>query len=314
MMNGLQRALVLLPLSALAVMPAAAQSVGQTFAHAKSAWHTGEPVYGVEIDNDSLLLQDRDGFYSSGARLTGSYRLRTAERLSTSGWRIGQELYTPSDIKLPPEQVGPPDRPYAGWIYAGLFYRTDNADGRHTELGIDVGCIGPCAGGEWTQNRLHSVLDDPRPQAWSRQVGQELGIVLTARHAPVRWKPVAWLDVTPAAHVRAGNIFTDAGGQITVRAGQLNRLPHEPTFNIFLRADGRIVGYNATLQGRLFSSDVHTVKPKRAVGEAEAGVSWNRMPFEASFSVVRRSNEIKGLPSSFGAQNFARLQVRYAFQ
>lgn len=296
------------------ILPAAAQAGTEILAGARDAWQHGKTVIGVEVDNDSLLMRDLDGLYSSGARLAVARRLTQDGMLSTAGWRIGQELYTASDIKLPPERVGPPDRPYAGWLYAGVFHRRDWSDGRHAGLGIDIGCLGPCAGGKWTQNRLHSLLDDPRPQGWSRQIGHEAGVVLHGNAAPGRWSPAPWLDVTPAVHGRIGNIFTDAGTELRLRAGQLSKLPDQPTLHGFVRLDARAVLYNATLQGRLFANDVHTVSPRRWVGEAEAGVAWNRMPVEAGVSIVRRSNEIRDLPSSVGAQTFARLHLRYRFE
>lgn len=79
----------------------------------REAQKNGTHTYAVKIDNDSLLLQYRDGFYSSGANITASHRLRSDNLLLINSWRIGQEIYTPSDIKLPPEQVRPPEHPYA---------------------------------------------------------------------------------------------------------------------------------------------------------------------------------------------------------
>lgn len=273
---------------------------------------SGKITHLVEVDNDTLLLNREDGFYSSGMRYVQVSTMRDGAGITAFGWRVGQELFTASDIKLPPALVGPPDHPYAGWLYGGFFKDVHRADGSHTKIGIDLGCLGPCAGGEWTQTKFHKLLNQPLPRAWSRQIRNEPGVVLYAEVAPVQWKPLTSLDVTPGISGRFGNIFTDIGANMVVRAGQLNVLPGEPTFHAYLRADVRAVGYNATLQGGYFSdNDPHTVDPKRWIGEAEAGVVWRRGPYGINAGLVRRGNEIRGLPASVGAQNFLRLQFSY---
>jgi len=296
----------------MATLNAGADTLGGMAEDFKKAAAEGTSTHLLGVDNDSLLLKKDDGFYTSGLRYTQQYTMRGASQLTAFGWRIGQEQYTASDINLPPARVGPPDHPYAGWLYGGLFKETHRSDGTHENIGIDIGCLGPCAGGEWTQTNLHRLLNQPLPQGWSRQVKNEAGAVLYADIAPVRWTFGPSIDVTPNLHGRFGNIFTDAGAGVTLRAGRLNLLPDQSTLHAYLRIDGRAVGYNATLQGGYFSKgNSHTVKPKRLVGEAEIGLAWNSAPYAISVSVIRRSNEIRDLSNAIGAQNFARLQFSY---
>lgn len=292
---------------------AGAASLDGLLADYRAVSAEGRSAHIVDIDNDSLLLNKEDGFYTSGIRYTYTRSMERAGAATTYGWRFGQELYTASDIKLPPELVGPPDHPYAGWLYGGFFRDVTRSDGTHTRVGVDLGCLGPCAGGDWTQTTLHRILQQPLPQGWSSQVRNEPGVVLYADMAPVSWSPATNIDISPSLNGRFGNIFTDVGVGMTARAGQLNILPGKPAFYGFLRGDARAVGYNATLQGGYFSKDnPHTVDPKRFVGEVEAGVAWMRGAFGARMSIVRRSNEIRELANSIGAQNYLRLQFSYA--
>jgi lipid A 3-O-deacylase len=274
----------------------------------------GKSAYLLDIDNDSLLMQKNDGFYSSGLRLSRQFDLADGGQTVSYGWRIGQDIYTASDIRLQPAQIGERDHPYAGWMYGGLYRKVERADGSHLTFGLDIGCLGPCAGGEWTQTNLHRLLHQPEPQGWSTQVRNEAGAVLHADIAPLRWKPASWLDITPNFRARFGNIFTDAAAGVTLRAGQLYLTPgQQGTVHGLLRLEERLVGYNATLQGGYFSSNnVRTVSPNRAVGEIELGVVWHSARYQVMASVVRRGSEIRGLPESAGAQNFARLQFVYA--
>ncbi|MGV8898198.1 MAG: lipid A deacylase LpxR family protein [Burkholderiaceae bacterium] len=273
----------------------------------------GKSSVALDIDNDSLLMNRNDGFYSSGARLSQQYALGNALQLVTYGWRIGHAMYTASDIKLPPAQVRAPDHPYAAWLYGGLFREERTSDGAYTRLGFDLGCMGPCAAGEWAQTKLHRLINQPLPQGWSRQVKNEFGAVLYADVAPARWPLRPWLDLQPSLQGRFGNIFTDASAAMTLRAGMLGDLPSAPTQHVYLKLGARAVGYDAALQGGYFSKDnPHTVRPQRLVAEAEAGLQWVHPPFALQAAIVRRGNEIRDLPDDVGAQSFVRLQLVYS--
>ena len=299
-------------LSALAANSVHANPFGGITAEYENVRAKGITTHVVDIDNDTLLLDRDDGFYTSGLRYTHITSLRGDGGVTSFGWRVGQELYTASDIKLPPELIGPPNHPYAGWLYGGFFRQVQRADGTYTKVGIDIGCLGPCAGGEWTQTQFHKILDQPLPRGWSKQVRNEAGIVLHGELAPVRWAPSKTFDVTPAFSARFGNIFTDAGASLLARAGQLNAMPSASAFHVYLRTEVRVVGHNATLEGGYFTkNNPHTVDPKRVTGNAEAGVAWSRGPFAATLAFVRRGNEIRDLPDSIGAQNYLHLQFSY---
>lgn len=304
----------LLPLTAILVLNAAhAWSPTEAVDDYRTVYAAGRTVHALDVDNDSLLFQDDDGFYSSGLRYAYRRVVSGADEVRASGWRIGQELYTPSDIKLPPSRVGPPDRPYAGWLYGGVFKEVHRADGTYMKYGLDIGCLGPCAGGEWTQTQFHRLLNQPEPRGWSRQIRNEWGFVLHADFAPVRWTPAANVDLTPNLHARFGNIFTDAGAGLTLRAGRLDDLPGQRALYAFLRVDTRLVGYDATMEGGAFSDDSpHTVEPERVSGEVELGAAWADGPYAVRAGIVRRGNEVESLPSSVGSQNFLRLQFVYA--
>ncbi|MDB5853020.1 MAG: lipid deacylase LpxR family protein [Herminiimonas sp.] len=273
---------------------------------------TGTGSHQINIDNDSLLLRRDDRLYTSGIGYV--YRSIAREQGGTVAWSwsLNQELYTSLDTSLTPPNLGPPDHPYAAWLHAGLTRQVQHADGSGNSIGVDIGCLGPCAGGERSQDVLHRIISQKLPQGWGAQLKNEVGIVLQADLSPVRWAPMRNVDITPNLHGRFGNIFTDAGVGVTLRAGRLNQLPDEPTLHAYLRLDGRAVAYNATLQGGYFSqTDPHAVAPKRAVGEYEAGVTWAERHLAATVAFVRRGNEIRDLSNAVGAQNFLRLQFTY---
>lgn len=90
---------------------------------------------------------------------------------TASGWAIGQNMYTPSDITINPPD--PTDRPYGGYLYFGLL----NSIKGHT-LGIrdfhrfevDVGVVGPPSLAEQSQKLVHAAIHANRPRGWDYQI------------------------------------------------------------------------------------------------------------------------------------------------
>lgn len=294
-----------LPLSLFVCAASIASDLPVSTAEIDQLLATGRTSMTVDIDNDSLLLNRSDGFYTSGIRISKSYRLPVTGGWQSVGWRVGQQLYTASDVRLQPEQIGRFEHPYAGWLYAGVWSRAENFDGSDVAVGLDIGCIGPCSGGRFTQEVSHRWLNQPKPRGWASQIRNEIGVVLSAGGRAPAWKLAPYVDLRPGLAFRLGNIFTDLTADATLRAGTASS-------SGFLRGAIRAVGYDATLQGGLFSdNDVRTVKPRRWTGEAELGMQWIKPQWALRLSFVRRSNEISGLPARIGTQNFLRVAITW---
>jgi hypothetical protein len=314
-LSGAMRHVFLIPLLCLMAGPAAAQSASSqpSGESLREIFARGRATTTLDIDNDSLLLRRDDGLYTSGLRISQGFRVRSSGGWRTAGWRVGQQLYTPSSTRLAPEQLRPFDRPYAGWLYAGLFYRVEDADGSELAFGLDVGCLGPCAQGGRTQDALHRWLNQPEPRGWSSQIPNEVGVVahLGGRGPYYRLGPHA--DLRPGIAARLGNIFTDLSGDLTLRIGELWPSATKGAAYGFLRAGVRGVVHDGTLQGGWFGSEPQrTVDPKRVTGELEAGVQWQVTRWAVRASVVGRSNEIRGAGEAGGRQEFLRLSISYS--
>jgi lipid A 3-O-deacylase len=273
----------------------------------------GVTVWQLAIDNDSLLLNYDDGFYTAGNQIGQRWVLNQGAKSISYGWSLGQELYTASNTNLLPQQLSPTDRPYAAWLHAGVFREVETVTGEATKWSLDLGCMGPCAGGERSQKTLHRLLQQPLPQGWASQLRNEWGAVLGAEYSPGRVLPISNVDLTPRVKARLGNIFTDAALELKLRAGRILALPQQATSYGFLRTEAKVVGYNATIQGGYFANQKTGVTPKRWVGEIEAGYVWQGEEFGVNASVIRRSSEVKELSNAIAAQNFVRLLLEYRY-
>lgn len=293
---------------------AVAQEFSPTLEELSQVTAGGVTVVRLTIDNDSLLLNRDDGFYTSGNQISLRKMFNTSEKSVIYGWQLGQDLYTASNINLTPEKISSVDHPYAGWLYAGVFREYFEKTGTASRIGLDVGCLGPCAGGARTQKQLHRLLKQALPQGWSSQLKQEWGLVFSGEWSPARWLIEKNIDVQAHGKARFGNIFTDASIDANLRFGTLGDLPEQAANFGFLRGEVKAIGYDATLQGGYFNNQALSVHPQRTVEELELGYQWHSTNYGIYASVIRRSSVIKELSNNLGAQNFVRLQFNYAIK
>lgn len=229
---------------------------------------------------------------------------------------LGQSIFTPKNVAIKPPPAN--DRPYAGWLYAGVSLLQDS-DGRRLEnLELDLGAVGPVALGEQVQNDFHQLIGAQRANGWSDQIQNEPGIDISYERL---WRvPLigarSGIDFVPQLGATVGNVFTygevgglvrigrhlDADyGPVRIRPGlsgtdyfNATRLGGATGYYFFIGAQGRVVGRNIFLDGNSFRTSPAIAK-KTLVGDLEVGVSvfWSSR-FRVDFSVVSRSEEFVG--------------------
>lgn len=181
------------------------------------------------------------------SELIRSLDLGTTEGTTQWGFVIGQEFYTPDEIRYPErplkgrtpkeraEHQRKNDRPFAGWLHVGGLW----AKAREGEDGswqgdsmnvweFDLGPTGPASLASRTQISFHHLnfIDSPRPQGWDRQVGTQLGVQLIREwRERIAADDVENGDSRPNWDVIArwggalGNVNTRATAGIMARAG-----------------------------------------------------------------------------------------------
>jgi lipid A 3-O-deacylase len=287
-------------------------------------------------------LPHTDRYYTHGVKLSymGSYETATnapqfpgkilgwgtRPEAGSVGGVFGQNMYTPENI-LDPAPI-PTDRPYAGWLYAGLVYQ------RRGELAsnlsvmdsfeADVGMVGPDSLAGATQKSFHRIFfPDDIPAGWHNQIRNEPGVILKYERL-WRYSPTAgtarYFDVIPRAGFDLGNIFTFATAGVTGRLGfdlprdfgeatidspgavnsGLTGQPDYVSVYVFGGVDGRAVAQNITLDGSWFQSDPHVSK-NTWVADLSYGLSIQvnphcrfLLPFEVSYTHIERTREFHG--------------------
>lgn len=212
---------------------------------------------------------------------------------------LTQQLFTPNDTK----SDNPPlnDEPYAGYLAVNLGLTQDSADTR-SMLGLNLGLVGPAAGGEWVQNNFHSVIGQKGTHGWAYQLPTEPAIDLNAARI---WRmsmgSVAGLEtdmlpqisgmagltqdyLQPAIGFRIGSgLKSDYGPPLLTQSptgGEAYNPTQPVVWYVFGGGGAKIVAHDTFLQGTVFR-DSRSVPIKHVVGSFDIGAAliWRGLRF-----------------------------------
>ena len=288
-------------------------------------------------DQNEIFLVDLIRQHASEKADTSVYRRAV-------GFQLASNIYTPSDIELPPEMIDENERPYSAWLYVGFFSEKTHINDAFSRWELDVGCIGPCAQGDSIQTKWHDLFNYKTPNGWSTQIENEVAIQGIYEYRPpipaffqrnrVDMRDERVWDIAPTFRGQLGNVFTSFG------VGAIGRLglgffglpgmrsyfsgagipaynpsvfkPDSDTFKptndtceclistqaeffAYLRAEARLVAYNATIEGGLFNNDdsPFTQDARPLVTDIEIGLVYRRARWAVSYSVTLRSTEVE---------------------
>lgn len=278
-------------------------------------------IYTIRIEND--VTGTTDEYYTSGVQLgwtgpTGEvpdFLANFGHALLGSGNQrvsidLSQQMYTPSNTQLNPPD--PNDRPYAATLMltGQLIQDTDTS---RTRLGMQVGVLGPDAGGEIVQNGFHAIIGDTQNRGWGYQLDNrpELNFfadrtwrvpLLTVASLPALNDAPVGVDFLPdvTGFVGTEQIYAQAGGVLRIGQGLEDDfgagrimpginggdayLPDSGfAWYVFGGADGQAVAYNTLLAGNSFANGP-SVDTAPLVGEFEVGVAmiWHGVRVTAS--------------------------------
>jgi hypothetical protein len=295
-----------------------------------------EGILTVQFEND--IVADADGQFTHGTRLAWmspegqvpEWARRIADAIprlaevSTKRivYSLGQSIFTPDDITI--EEPVPEDRPYAGWLYAGIGL-VSVGERALDNLEINVGVVGPASFAEQTQTAFHRWFGFDRPEGWRHQLENEPGLELVFERKWRAWQKfgVGGLggDVVPHVGVALGNVLTQGAAGLTLRIGDdlpndygppriRPSLPGSDYFDpedrfgwyLFVGAEGRAVGRNIFLDGNTFR-DSPRVDKRNLVADFQAGIAVIAGRVRLAYTHVLRTREFETQddPGQFGA-------------
>ncbi|HCD32664.1 MAG TPA: hypothetical protein DER01_09670 [Phycisphaerales bacterium] len=270
-------------------------------------------------ENDSSYYvpgSTADRYYTHGSKLVLTHQPQLADRFSEKlgtllpinghapvdtalGYVFGHNIYTQDNIAN--TVANPNDRPYAGWLYGGMFLQRSVEDREMDHIELNMGVIGPAALGEPIQKFVHQISDSPEPKGWDSQLHDEFGINFIYKH---KWKfnllgetqDGFAMQAIPQAGFVVGNVNRDANAAITLRAGwhipadfgpgrlddvlsaTANPWAKDLSFYAFVRAGGKYVEHDMFVSGNN-DHDSLGVAEEHWVGEFEYGMAlaWKRL-------------------------------------
>ncbi|MDB6111131.1 MAG: hypothetical protein JWR69_2881 [Pedosphaera sp.] len=284
------------------------------------------PVFAFIEENDLVVKTDRH--YTQGLKLSylqadndlPQWASCLASSLPTLGftngankfgYEVGQNIYTPGDLQA--RQLLPHDRPYAGWLYAGLILQRRGLTGPVAVLEhfqIDLGVVGPWSLAKESQTWVHELRGFALPQGWSNQLHNEPGLALKYERSwrvATPWKGTWGADFIPRAGTSLGNVDTsfraagtlrlgwhlpdDFGVQtvdsLTTPQGGLSYSDKAGFWGVYLFGgfEGKAVLYSTFLDGNLGQSSPSVVRVPW-VGELHAGFAVILQRIQVGFSYV----------------------------
>lgn len=173
----------------------------------------------VTIEND--LINDTDDSYSHGTEFewVSGTRMDHGEPYRV-GYGINQTMYTPTDISNPTNQ--PDDREWCGMLV--VFREVWAKDGTETtRTRYEAGVLGPWAGCETTQTKVHEIVGSAKPMGWDNQMPNEpVFNAYHERHHPLMsfGRRTAWGAYVEAIYGGTlGTTFINVMGGSGARAG-----------------------------------------------------------------------------------------------
>lgn len=279
----------------------------------------------VSCDNNAFLLNDDDGYYTSGFflkydRVRGDRQ--TGSPTSIFSYEVGHMIYNAHQRKILaaptgvfPGGVSEIDRPVTGYLFASAtrssFYRKN----RLLRVGASVGIVGENAFGKQVQESWHKVIGIKQHWnwVWDYQLRSEVGANIHGVYAFAMFsRPGSWIQMTPVTQASVGTLTTQVSQALVFQTGkfrptasssywQSRILSSEPAnsrnveFFFFYKPQITWQLYNATIQGGMIRQDKGpiTSELRPIVFSQDIGVRFSNAKYCLGYHVTLQTREAK---------------------
>jgi hypothetical protein len=241
------------------------------------------------------------------------------------GLALRYDGFTP--LSIADSRIRRGDRPYAAYLYVSA-YRISNQEAKKQRFttAFDVGFIGPAAGGKPIQTKLHEWTGATLPRGWDYQVRSDVVLGYRAFYEKQLLAAGGLVELIGTAEASLGTLYTYAGAGGKLRIGWFapyfssldaaaaTRPASSRRWQCYGQAtlEGRLVGYDATLQGGLFNHSspytlaASSVRPAVLRGAGSLVVAHNGLSFTATATYLG-PEFAGGRPHRWGTLGLARV-------
>ena len=300
------------------------------------------PAYRFQIlfENDGSFVKPNDledRHYTNGAAADFAFKPDSLQNWvdalglpsdgTAAGVFLAHEIYTPEDLSR--RVPDPEDRPYAGYLYGGVYAQREANDWLD-HLQLNLGVVGPSSLAEEVQQEIHRSFTGDEPFGWDAQLGDELAANVVYRRT-LRLDAADFdlpgvradgfnAQLLPYGELRLGTTHRDATLGGLVRVGW--KLPDDfgpaqvrdpGSFTgsglqrgwsayAFAGAAARYVQWNTFLDGNYSRNPSPSVEPEPLIGIFRGGFAvgytGDRFNAELAYAQSYRTHEYKGQPDS----------------
>ncbi len=255
---------------------------------------TQKSYFRFHYDNDYFTKTDE--YYSQGITLEYVHPAIKKFLLTKLLWTPFKTLpqygvtfnlfgYTPTSILSDSILYG--DRPFNANISLKTFLtQVDDVHQQQITTAFSIGVMGPWALGYEIQYNIHRWLKNPLPHGWQYQTKNDIIINYQLNYEKQLLSAGNYFLLNTTAEARLGTLNNKLNGGINFMAGRFNKR-YQPVNSekrkaeFYLYGQGRVnfIGYDASLQGGLFSrNEPYTIAGSdvtRVTFQADAGIIVN---------------------------------------
>lgn len=268
-----------------------------------------ESYFRFNYDNDYFVATDKNYTQGYSLEFVAPFLIKNPvnhlffkgeSSISRFGIALEHIGFTPKNIKSSEIQVG--DRPFAAAIMLKSFLISTNSEKRSRfTSSFSFGIIGPGAFGKEMQVGIHKATGNVIPEGWRNQIRNDVVLNYGAGYEKQLFRYRNFFSVQSNSNLQLGTLFTNASLGFNLVAGLINAPfsseEKQKKFQLYLYAQplGKIVGYDATLQGGLISAEspytIPSEEMERFTGQFNYGVVLQAKRFYLEYSRTRITRE-----------------------
>ncbi len=276
-------------------------------------------------ENDAYLAQKKDAYYTNGFFVSFRDLAKTKTRKQIRHFEMGQQIFTPLVRKtILPSDI---DRPYCGYLYIQYGVEKFLSKDDMFQYWIRADVVGKASFGESVQNSYHGLLHYSRFTGWGYQVRNAIGTDLGVSYAHTLLEDSNWVKLVPVIRASLGTSLSYAGIGTYLCLGSFEKNANSALWNarignqpvqqrrnhecyVFWYPELLFQGYNATIQGGLFSKGEGAVlaEPERWMYQQTIGICYAADRWTAQLAYVHQSKETV---TQTNDQNYGSIKLSY---